>query len=131
MDAGGYGRFVTARLRHAPPGPTPYEEIAEAAAAAQAADVAVVVVGTSEEVESEGWDRTGLDLPGHQNDLVRKVIAANPRTIVVVNAGAPVLLPGPMRPPPCCGQGWGGASAPPHPSSVADQAVVRKGPVTS
>ncbi|MDQ0835991.1 beta-glucosidase [Streptomyces achromogenes] len=93
VDAGGYGRFVTAQIRHAPPGPTPYEEIAEAAAAAQAADVAVVVVGTNEEVESEGWDRTGLDLPGHQNDLVRKVIAANPRTIVVVNAGAPVLLP--------------------------------------
>ncbi|MEU0242875.1 glycoside hydrolase family 3 C-terminal domain-containing protein [Streptomyces sp. NPDC006235] len=93
VDAGGYGRFVTAQLRHTPPGTTPYEEIAEAAAAAQAADLAVVVVGTNEEVESEGWDRTGLDLPGHQNDLVRKVIAANPRTIVVVNAGAPVLLP--------------------------------------
>jgi beta-glucosidase len=93
VEAGGYGRFVTAQVRHAPPGPTPYEEIAEAAAAAQAADVAIVVVGTNEEVESEGWDRTGLELPGHQNDLVRKVIAANPRTIVVVNAGAPVLLP--------------------------------------
>lgn len=93
VEAGGYGRFVTAQVRHAPPGTTPYEEIAEAAAAAQSADVAIVVVGTNEEVESEGWDRTGLELPGHQNDLVRKVIAANPRTIVVVNAGAPVLLP--------------------------------------
>ncbi|MBC9731032.1 beta-glucosidase [Streptomyces sp. TRM68367] len=93
VEPGGYDPFVTAQLRHAPPGSTPYEEIAEAAAAAQAADVAVVVVGTNEEVESEGWDRTGLDLPGHQNDLVRKVLAANPRTIVVVNAGAPVLLP--------------------------------------
>ncbi|MFG2729005.1 beta-glucosidase [Streptomyces canus] len=93
VESGGYNRFVTAQLRHAPPGPTSYEEIAEAAAAAAAADVAVVVVGTNEEVESEGWDRTGIDLPGHQNDLVRKVLAANPRTIVVVNAGAPVLLP--------------------------------------
>lgn len=93
VQPGGYDHFVTAQLRHAPPGPTPYEEIAEAAAAAQAADVAVVVVGTNEEVESEGWDRTGLDLPGHQNELVRSVLAANPRTIVVVNAGAPVLLP--------------------------------------
>ncbi|GAB2985035.1 glycoside hydrolase family 3 C-terminal domain-containing protein [Streptomyces pseudoechinosporeus] len=93
VEPGGYDRFVTAQLRHAPPGCTPYEEIAEAATAAQAADVAVVVVGTNEEVESEGWDRTALDLPGHQNDLVRKVLAANPRTIVVVNAGAPVLLP--------------------------------------
>jgi beta-glucosidase len=93
VEPGGYDRFVTAQLRHAPPGSTPYEEIAEAAAAAQSADVAVVVVGTNEEVESEGWDRTALDLPGHQNDLVRKVLAANPHTIVVVNAGAPVLLP--------------------------------------
>ena len=57
------------------------------------ADVAVVVVGTTEEVESEGFDRTSLMLPGRQDDLVRAVAAANPRTIVVVNAGAPVLLP--------------------------------------
>ncbi|WP_405988423.1 beta-glucosidase [Streptomyces sp. NBC_00986] len=93
VEPGGYDRFVTAQLRHTVPGPTPYEEIAEAAAAAGAADVAVVVVGTNEESESEGWDRAGLELPGYQDELVRKVIAANPRTVVVVNAGAPVLLP--------------------------------------
>ena len=57
------------------------------------ADVAVVVVGTTEEVESEGFDRTSLALPGRQDELVRRVAAANPRTVVVVNAGAPVLLP--------------------------------------
>ncbi|MDR7381778.1 beta-glucosidase family protein [Promicromonospora iranensis] len=68
-------------------------EIAAAAGAARAADVAVVVVGTSAEVESEGFDRTTLALPGRQDDLVRAVAAANPRTVVVVNAGAPVLLP--------------------------------------
>lgn len=56
-------------------------------------DVAVVVVGTSEEVESEGFDRTSLALPGRQDELVRAVAAANPRTVVVVNSGAPVLLP--------------------------------------
>ena len=69
------------------------ELIAEAAAAAAAAEVAVVVVSTSDEVESEGFDRTSLSLPGRQDDLVRAVAAANPRTVVVVNAGAPVLLP--------------------------------------
>lgn len=68
-------------------------EIAAAVAAARAAEVAVVVVGTSAEVESEGFDRTTLALPGRQDDLVRAVAAANPRTVVVVNAGAPVLLP--------------------------------------
>jgi len=56
-------------------------------------DVAVVVVGTNEEVESEGFDRTSLALPGRQDELVRAVAAENPRTVVVVNSGAPVLLP--------------------------------------
>ncbi len=66
--------------------------IAEAADAAAAAEV-VVVVSTSGEVESEGFDRASLSLPGRQDDLVRAVAAANPRTVVVVNSGAPVLLP--------------------------------------
>lgn len=57
------------------------------------ADVAVVVVGTNSKVESEGYDRTSLALPGHQDDLVRAVAAANPNTIVVVNAGSPVEMP--------------------------------------
>ena len=67
--------------------------IQEAVRAASNAEVALVVVGTSNEVESEGFDRTSLSLPGRQDDLVRAVAAANPRTIVVVNAGAPVILP--------------------------------------
>jgi beta-glucosidase len=53
----------------------------------------VLVVGTTEEVESEGFDRTTLALPGDQDALVRAILAANPRTVVVVNSGAPVLLP--------------------------------------
>lgn len=69
------------------------EEIARAVRLAQAADLAVVIVGTTEEVESEGFDRSTLDLPGRQDELVRRVAAANPRTVVVVNTGAPVLLP--------------------------------------
>ena len=56
-------------------------------------DVAVVVVGTSDAVESEGFDRTSLTLPGRQDELVRAVAAVNPRTVVVVNAGSPVELP--------------------------------------
>jgi beta-glucosidase len=60
---------------------------------AGSADVAVVVVGTTEQIESEGFDRESLALPGAQNDLVRAVAAANPRTVVVVNSGAPVELP--------------------------------------
>ncbi|MGH3151743.1 MAG: beta-glucosidase family protein, partial [Streptosporangiaceae bacterium] len=76
-----------------PPHGTDDEEIATAAALAAASDVAVVVVGTTAEVESEGFDRTSLALPGRQDELVRRVVAANPQTVVVVNSGAPVLLP--------------------------------------
>lgn len=60
---------------------------------AASADVAVVVVGTTEEVESEGFDRDTLALPGRQDELVRRVAAVNRRTVVVVNSGSPVLLP--------------------------------------
>lgn len=67
--------------------------IADAVEAARMADVAVVVVGTNSAVESEGFDRTTLSLPGRQDELVSAVAAANPRTVVVVNAGSPVLLP--------------------------------------
>jgi beta-glucosidase len=69
------------------------EMIADAVEVARAADVAIVVVGTSELVESEGRDRAHLRLPGRQDDLVAAVAAANPRTVVVVNAGAPVEMP--------------------------------------
>ncbi|MFG3000318.1 glycoside hydrolase family 3 protein [Streptomyces sp. NPDC048340] len=69
------------------------ELIAEAVAAARAADTAVVVVATTERVESEGFDRKDLALPGRQDDLVRAVAAVNPNTVVVVNAGSPVELP--------------------------------------
>ena len=93
VHAVGYGHFVRAALVHRLPGPSPEDELAAAVATAAAADVAVVLVGTTAEVESEGYDRPDLDLPGNQDELVRRVAAANPRTVVVVNAGAPVLLP--------------------------------------
>ncbi|MEU9335722.1 glycoside hydrolase family 3 C-terminal domain-containing protein [Streptomyces sp. NPDC048290] len=86
-------KLITFSLTHQEPVRDPAELIAEAAAAARAADTAVVVVATTDAVESEGFDRTSLALPGHQDDLVRAVAAANPNTVVVVNAGSPVELP--------------------------------------
>ena len=71
----------------------PQEEIDAAVEAAKAADVAIVVVGTSAAIESEGFDRKDLDLPGLQNQLVEAVAAVNRRTVVVVNSGSPVLMP--------------------------------------
>ncbi|MGW9207962.1 beta-glucosidase H [Embleya sp. NPDC055664] len=69
------------------------DELTAAVEAARAADVAVVVVGTTDDIESEGFDRADLALPGRSDELVRRVAAANPRTVVVVNAGSPVLMP--------------------------------------
>ncbi|MER7787020.1 glycoside hydrolase family 3 C-terminal domain-containing protein [Streptomyces sp. NPDC097640] len=73
--------------------PDPDRAIADAARAASEAEVAVVVVGTTPQAETEGRDRATLALPGRQDDLVRAVAAANPRTVVVVNTGSPVLMP--------------------------------------
>lgn len=67
--------------------------IDEAVEAAKIAELAIVVVGTNAQVESEGFDRKDLKLPGRQDELVSAVVAANPNTIVVVNAGSPVLMP--------------------------------------
>ena len=68
-------------------------EFDRAVEAARNADVAVVVVGLTNEWESEGFDRPDLSLPGRQRELVEAVIEANPRTVVVVNAGSPVEMP--------------------------------------
>jgi beta-glucosidase len=92
-DTAGGTEFVTFQLNVQPPARPDDEEIERAVALAAASDVAVVVVGTTEEIESEGFDRVSLALPGRQDELVRRVVEANPRTVVVVNAGAPVLLP--------------------------------------
>jgi beta-glucosidase len=67
--------------------------LAEAEQAAARADAAVVVVGSPPMTESEGFDRRTLALPGRQDELVRRVAAVNRRTVVVVNAGMPVLAP--------------------------------------
>ncbi len=90
-EIGGLGVSIGLGVR--PPRRSPASELEAAAEAARGADLAVVVVGTSEQVESEGYDRHDLRLPGRQDELVRRVAAENPRTVVVVNSGAPVELP--------------------------------------
>ncbi|MFF3762750.1 glycoside hydrolase family 3 protein [Streptomyces sp. NPDC001922] len=84
---------VSCALLHGEPVRDPDEMLDEAATAAADADTAIVVVATTERVESEGFDRTHLRLPGRQDELVRRVAAVNPRTVVVVNSGSPVELP--------------------------------------
>jgi beta-glucosidase len=71
----------------------PGDSVADAAALARDADAAVVVIGLDAEWESEGGDRASLALPGRQDELVAAVCSAQPRTAVVVNAGAPLEMP--------------------------------------
>ena len=61
-----------------------------AAALAKTADVAIVF---AYQWESEGMDLDNLSLPDRQDDLIAKVAAANPHTIVVLETGSPVTMP--------------------------------------
>jgi len=63
---------------------------AAAAALAKSADVAIVF---AYQWESEGMDLDGLSLPEHQDELIAKVAAANPHTIVVIESGTAVTMP--------------------------------------
>lgn len=67
--------------------------IAEAAAVAASADVAIVMVGLPGIAESEGFDREHLALPAQHDALVAAVAEAQPRTVVALSVGSPVLLP--------------------------------------
>jgi beta-glucosidase len=61
--------------------------------AAQAAKKAEVAIVFANDKESEGHDRSSLQLPGHQDRLIDTVAKANPNTIVVLNTGGPVTMP--------------------------------------
>jgi beta-glucosidase len=60
--------------------------------AVEGADAVVLIVGTDEVWESEGYDRETMELPRNQNELVRRVLAAHRRCVVVVNSGSPITL---------------------------------------
>ncbi len=89
----GFPPSVLFGLMHTEPRPDEDRLIAEAVEAARNAEVAVVVVSTTDLTESEGFDRRDLRLPGRQDELVAAVAAMNPNTVVVVNTGSPVEMP--------------------------------------
>ncbi|MBN8705892.1 MAG: glycoside hydrolase family 3 C-terminal domain-containing protein [Bacteroidetes bacterium] len=60
--------------------------------AAKESEIAVIFVGSSYNVESEGFDRKDLNLPADQVNLIKEVAKINPKTIVVLNSGAAVLM---------------------------------------
>jgi beta-glucosidase len=73
-------------------GPKNPVQFAEAVKAAHEADIALVFVGANQEVDAEGRDRSDIQLPGAQHELVQAVYGANPRTILVISSNAPVAV---------------------------------------
>ncbi|HWD91939.1 MAG TPA: glycoside hydrolase family 3 C-terminal domain-containing protein [Verrucomicrobiae bacterium] len=84
-----HGGQAVARLNWARIDDPPY---ADAIEAAKKSDVALVFVSTKG-TEGEGSDRPSMTLPNAQDDLIRAVAGVNKKTIVVLNNGAPVLMP--------------------------------------
>jgi beta-glucosidase len=68
--------------------------IERAVAAARQADVAVIIAGLhhARNLDDEGWDRTNLHLPFSQGELIRQVVKANPRTVVVLISGPAIEM---------------------------------------
>ncbi|WP_369766038.1 glycoside hydrolase family 3 C-terminal domain-containing protein [Flavobacterium sp. WC2429] len=64
-------------------------KLLEALEAAKNSDVAIVFAGSNRDYETEASDRRSLNLPFGQEELIKKVLAVNPKTIVVMIAGAP------------------------------------------
>jgi beta-glucosidase len=73
--------------------PSSDEDLNEAPRPAVEAHVAAACVGLNGEWDPEGMDRPDMDLPGRQDELVRRIAEANPNTIVVLQSGGPLTLP--------------------------------------
>ena len=65
----------------------------EAVKNAAAADVAVIFAGLPDSFESEGFDRTHLDMPECQNHLIEEIYKVQKNIVVVLHNGSPVLMP--------------------------------------
>ncbi|WP_417898147.1 glycoside hydrolase family 3 C-terminal domain-containing protein [Bacillus haimaensis] len=67
--------------------------IGEAKVAAQNADVAILFVGLPDRYESEGYDRTHLNIPANHQALIEAVASVQENVIVVLSNGSPVEMP--------------------------------------
>jgi len=78
--------------------------------AAKQADVAIVIGGLNKNFDTEGSDRRDLKLPYNQDELIQRVVAANPRTIVVFVAGSPIEMGPWLQQTPAVLLAWYGGS---------------------
>ena len=85
------GRFPAVQIGMLPPDKE--DLMAEAIKLAKDSDAVILVAGTNSDWETEGNDRSTLELPGKQNQLIEKVTEANQNTIIVMNTGGPCTMP--------------------------------------
>ncbi|MFB9378716.1 glycoside hydrolase family 3 C-terminal domain-containing protein [Kineococcus gynurae] len=88
------------------PGEDDEELRAAAVAAATDADTVLVFLGLPAAAESEGYDRTHLELPAAQLAVLEAVLAANPRTVVVLSNGSVVRTSGWVERVPAVLEAW-------------------------
>ncbi|MEF2890527.1 MAG: glycoside hydrolase family 3 C-terminal domain-containing protein [Turicibacter sanguinis] len=69
------------------------ELVQEAIQVAKSSEVAVIFAGLPDFFESEGYDRTHMQLPNCQNELIKEVVKVQPNTVVVLHNGSPVEMP--------------------------------------
>ena len=115
--APGYKNFPGRRWGPAPAVPNPLEAqaidepadpalLAEAVALAKEADVVLFFGGTNKSIETEGSDRTNLDLPVGQNEVVKALYEANPNLVSILISGGPTDLRQLEPVSPAIIQGW-------------------------
>ena len=100
------------RRQQAPVTTSPVDKqlVDQAVRAAKQSDVVVLVLGLNHDYDTESSDRADMKLPGGQDELAAKVIAANPRTIVLIVAGSPVEMGPWLSKAPSVLQTWYGGS---------------------
>ena len=86
--------------------PLPGDPMKQAVEAAAKADAALLFMGTSEEQESEGFDRDSIELPQNQIDLIQAVAEANANTVVILNNGSPLAMDGWLERVPAVVEAW-------------------------
>ena len=73
--------------------PDKIDLFAQAKKIAEESEQTILVVGTNSDWETEGNDRTDLELPGNQNTLINAILEIDPNTILVLNTGSPIRMP--------------------------------------
>jgi beta-glucosidase len=73
--------------------PLSEDHISDAVKIAKISDAVILFAGTTDEWESEGFDRIDMNLPGDQSKLIESILAVNQNTVLVLNTGAPIVMP--------------------------------------